>query len=811
MRRLEKQRWPMGRVVAALAGLFVAAAMLVVVAPAHAPQARADVTGQGGDFVPFDTPQRLLDTRNGTGGITGPLTGGSVNSFPVLGRAGVPTTNVRAVLLNVATVAPTARTYLELWPDGTARPTVSMQNVDAGQTLSNTAVVAPGANGSVSIYNDSGSVNAVVDVEGYFTVGSGGPGGEFVPVTQTRLVDTRSGLGAPQAPIPAHGSLTVTLATSPVPATANAVFVSVTVPGVSANGSGYLSAYPAGGTDGNPVKNFTSGDTAAGASLKLGTNGAVTFVNHSGGSVNVVLDVQGYFTQSSTEGAGLRIATGRLINTKTAGTPIPADGSIDVSVGGTNGLPTIGIAGAVLNFTVLDQTATQGFIRASSVGSPEQNVSLANFVTGGIRSHNAIIAPGTEGKIRVHNVSGGTINLVVDLQGWFADPIPPVPVDQYAPVAAVQASPLSVGTLGAMEYAYVDNIGVLRHGHQISPNDFTSIQWTAISGNEAFTGRPGLLEQADGKLHVVAHNTDSNVWVNTEATKDPLVWGSWVSQGGSMSTHPVVVRQSDSTLVAFATNSGPLGGQLWEMTQNGVNGPYGSWQSLGRPSLPPPPQTDGVEPLVTEGLTDTPTAVVVGTQVKLFGVDNIDGSVMMATYAGGVLSDWTSLGGTGVTGSPAVVVLPGGKLRVFVRAGDGSIQTKIQDDLGVFPDTWDTVAGLTAAGSPAAILSPITATTEVVVRGTDGIMYSTGETAPASGAWRSWAQASGTGMASDPTVFEFTSANGPDWAFVVQRTAGVPIVFTVTPPGGLVAQSTETQKSAVAPSFAEHALPAPPR
>src|SRR2546423_10424094 len=75
-------------------------------------------------------------------------------------------------------------------------------------------------------------------------------------------------------------------------------------------------------------------------------------------------------------------------------------------------------------------------------------------------------------------------------------------------------------------------------------------------------------------------------------------------------------------------------------------------------------------------------------------------------------------------------------LRVLVRAGDGSIQTKKQDSSGAWPAAWDTVGTFTAAGSPSSLLSPVTGKTEVVARATDGTLWSTGETAPGSATWR---------------------------------------------------------------------------
>lgn len=757
-------RW---RPVAAVAGLGVVMGLTVAVAPVHAPAARADAAGKGGDFVPFATPGRLLDTRNGTGGITNTLSPGSKNAFPVLGHAGVPAAGVRAVLLNVATVTPAAATYLTLWPDGTPRPTVSMINVEAGQTISNTAVVAPGADGKIAIYNGGASTDAVVDVEGYFTEASttGGPGA-FVPVDQTRLLDTRHGIGAPTGQIPPLGSLTVPLNVAPVATDATAVFVNALVPGASVGA--YVSAFPAGGTDGLPMVNIIPGNTASGAALKLGLDGSVTFVNHTGQPVDLVLDVQGYFTASSAQGAGLRVTTARLLNTTKTGTAIPANGTVDIQVGGAYGLPTRSVAGAVLDITSFDQTAPTGFLRAWPTGEPEPSTSLDNFTATSIRSDNVIVKPGLNGKISVHNVSGGTIDLVVDLQGWFADPLPALPLSQFAPTVAVQASPTESQSAGSIEYAYVDNDGRLLVGHQDSAQNFATVTWSVISDvSTAFTGRPSLAEQPDKNMQVVGHTTDSNVSVSTETAREPVpVWGPWAQVGGSMTSRPVITRLGDGRSVIFAVDTD---GQLWALPQDSVNGPYTTWQPLGDADL-----------------VGAPTVVPAGTNIQVFALDNT-GALKTAVYFGdGVLSGWTSVGGTGLTGSPAVVVHPGLRLQVFVRAADGSVQTKAQDTSHTWPAAWDTIAGLTAAGSPAAILDPVTGKTEVVARSVDPsgpdktTIYHVEGTAQSWGIWEVESATVGIAM-TDPTVFPFTNSHGPGWALITRASDDTNKVVTHQP------------------------------
>jgi hypothetical protein len=82
---------------------------------------------------------------------------------------------VGAVLARVVVLTPTAATWLELWPDGTTRPTVTMISAGVGEDISNSAVVKVGDNGKISVYNSTGKVNIAVEVQGYFKSAQGPP------------------------------------------------------------------------------------------------------------------------------------------------------------------------------------------------------------------------------------------------------------------------------------------------------------------------------------------------------------------------------------------------------------------------------------------------------------------------------------------------------------------------------------------------------------------------------------------------------------------------------------------------------------
>ena len=63
--------------------------------------------GEEGTYTPL-TPARILDTRNGNGGLPGTVGPGATVDVQVTGRGGVPASGVSAIAMNVTVTQPTA-------------------------------------------------------------------------------------------------------------------------------------------------------------------------------------------------------------------------------------------------------------------------------------------------------------------------------------------------------------------------------------------------------------------------------------------------------------------------------------------------------------------------------------------------------------------------------------------------------------------------------------------------------------------------------------------------------------------------------
>jgi hypothetical protein len=244
----------------------------------------------GSAFVPL-TPFRLLDTR--TDGAKLPVGPDTAVTLKV-----AATGSAVAAALNVTIIEPTAPTYLTVWPSDAARPVASNLNADPGQTRPNLVIARLGPDGTVRIYNHSGTAHVVVDLLGVYSSDRIPVlGGQFVGTTPVRILDSRGPLGGlASTPLGVGQTAEIVVARrGGVPADATAVVMNVTA--TEATASGYLTVWPGG--DDRPTAsnlNMVAGDTVPNlVVVPLGPDGTVDVFNWAG-STHVLFDVVGWFT-----------------------------------------------------------------------------------------------------------------------------------------------------------------------------------------------------------------------------------------------------------------------------------------------------------------------------------------------------------------------------------------------------------------------------------------------------------------------------------------------------------------------------------
>jgi YVTN family beta-propeller protein len=376
----------------------------------------------GSSFVPV-SPVRLLDTRNGTGGYDAPVGPGGTISLQVTGVDGVPSSGVTAVVLNVTATDPTASSYVTVYPDGQARPTASNLNFTAGETIPNLVTVPVGSDGEVDFYNNSGGTDLVADLEGYYTTSVSGS--LYVAAGPSRVLDTRNGTGAPQAPVGPGGTISLQVTgVGAVPATGvTAVVLNVTATDPTA--SSYLTVYPDGTTQPTASNlNFTAGETIPNlVVVPVGADGKVDFYNFAG-SMNVVADLAGYYTTSGAGASFVPVGPVRLLDTRngTGGydAPVGQAQSIGLPITGVDGLPATGVTAVVLNVTATSPT-TSSYVTVYPDGTTRPVASNLNFTAGETIPNLVTVPVGADGEIDFYNFAGST-DLVADLAGYFTSP-----------------------------------------------------------------------------------------------------------------------------------------------------------------------------------------------------------------------------------------------------------------------------------------------------------------------------------------------------------------------------------------------------
>ncbi len=260
------------------------------------------------------TPVRADDTRSaaadcGAAGTSacpnaGKTLGAGTNpesvNVQVAGVDGVPST-ATAVSLNLALTNASGGTsaapnFIEAYPTGQTQPLVANQNYVAGETLSTQVVVGVGTGGDVTIANNAGSTDVIVDINGYFT----STGSYLNMLTSPTRLTASSGNS-----VAGGSSTSVTLSGTG----ANAGVLNLAEVYQATAGGNFLTAFPTGATQ--PVAanlNYTTGDVSNvlsnGAYAASSSSGGVTVANGpaTAGTALVFVDESGYFAPQPSSG-----------------------------------------------------------------------------------------------------------------------------------------------------------------------------------------------------------------------------------------------------------------------------------------------------------------------------------------------------------------------------------------------------------------------------------------------------------------------------------------------------------------------------
>ena len=374
------------------------------------PEESSDTTVEGTRtrvFVSL-TPTRIVNTRGGS--KVGALDGsGAALRVQVTGVAGVPTSGVSAVALNVTVTGTEGTGYVTVYPCGD-RPDASNLNFVANQTVPN-AVIAPLSDDGEVCFYVRGKAHILADISGYFVAG-------FEALTPLRVVNTRpSGVKVGDGSLTAAPHVLKATDIAGVPDDVVAVALNVTV--TQTETSGYVTVYPC---DADPRPdasnlNFVANQTVPNAVIApVSADGEVCFFVK--GKAHILADISGYFSSGFTA-----LTPTRVVNTRPSGAKV-GDGTLtaepyELQVTGVAGVPTSGVSAVALNVTVTG-TETSGYVTVYPCdASPRPDASNLNFVADQTVP-NAVIAPVSADGTVCFFVKGKA-HVLADISGWLAE------------------------------------------------------------------------------------------------------------------------------------------------------------------------------------------------------------------------------------------------------------------------------------------------------------------------------------------------------------------------------------------------------
>jgi hypothetical protein len=406
------------------------------------------------------SPYRILDTRT-SGGALGP---GAIRALQVTGVSGTPIPpTATAAVLNVTEVSGSTSSLLTVYPYGTSRPNASNLNFAAHTVIANLVTVTLGANagqGWINIYNALGSVNVLVDVEGYFSapIVSNQVQGLFHPIAPIRVCDTRN--PSPTPFCSGHGALEPGTSmeinfttTGGLPSDGSAEAAVVNLTGVAGNASTYLSLFPTNSSGACPYgpghsPTFSTINLPAGAvqanRVMVGLGPSTTggpddalCVYNAAGIINVLVDANGWYgsTTAPMSPAGYqfqalpptRICDTRVSTTSCTEGAIGAASSRLTPVAGAVDIPASGssttVQAVIANLTAVAPTATTFLTLYPANLTHRPQASDLNVDAGEVLPNLVVVQLDTtgdsnDGKVYLYN-GAGNVNAIIDIEGWF--------------------------------------------------------------------------------------------------------------------------------------------------------------------------------------------------------------------------------------------------------------------------------------------------------------------------------------------------------------------------------------------------------
>jgi hypothetical protein len=387
----------------------------------------------GGTYYTLATPQRVMASKANIG-LSGAFTWLQPRTFQVAGVMGIPA-DATGITGTVTITNQTAENYLAVGPALDSNLGISTLNFSATGNYSAGITTALAPDGKLTVVlggpNSSGTVQAILDVTGYFRASSGGAT-YYGMATPKRLVDSRVNKGITTGLSAGVVKSFQVTGLEGVPSGATAVTGTLTITGQTQ--AGWVAMGPTSTTGPSWATLFfstTSVSYSAGVTTKLGSTGQlyIIYMASAGKTAKVIFDITGYY-MPGTGGAryfGLQTPT-RIVDSRdpqNLGGPLAWLAPQTFQVTGWGGVPdyAVGITG---NPTITQQNAV-GYIAIEPTATASPGWSTANFAATGNIGVGVTSALGEGGTLSVM-AGGGYSTLVAhflfDVTGYFVNPVP---------------------------------------------------------------------------------------------------------------------------------------------------------------------------------------------------------------------------------------------------------------------------------------------------------------------------------------------------------------------------------------------------
>lgn len=488
------------------------------------------------------------------------------------------------------------------------------------------------------------------------------PGGSFVPVAPTRVLDTRQGGGTvnsvtvdPRGPVPRFGNVA-------------AVLLNVTV--VDARAAGFVTVGAGSGTSNG---NFVAGAASATLALVPYTAGSILITPST--PADIVVDVQGYVTTpgAATSASFTPLEAARRVADTRFGAglqPFAAGQTQRLEVRRLAGLPAAATA-VIANVTVASASAST-FVTGWSGDGDRPTVSSVNAGAGDIVANRALLPLDANGRVSLYNFAGRT-DLVVDVVGYLS---PDASGSYYTPAPATRLLDVSGATSASAQPTITTAPG---GGRPLAPSEGdlapTTAAWLTVVGDQPtaagfVTARPGGSDPTG--------TSDLN-----------LVPSRAVANAG-----PVRVSDTDGTVTVGASTPTRLVADLSGWFRRVTTPGAGLWRSsllvatgvTRADTLPTGVTTAYARGVFSSdsgsgfatGYVVVPSGSTAGTVEEHYVDQSLPGAPPTTSGASriGALSGITDLAGAGDTNAAAVYALADtGRLSAFGRNNSGELGT----------------------------------------------------------------------------------------------------------------------------------------